>query len=129
MKPTPAGCATGSAISVPGTLLILDEAHHAAPSSGQKYAIDSQITRAVRDLAPVSNTGCFSPPRRTTAIRTASRRCWKSSIRSDSAVASRSPSRILDEVMVRRIKEDLREIHGGFPKRHVVQIDIRRSAG
>jgi SNF2 family DNA or RNA helicase len=36
----------------PGTLLILDEAHHAAPSSGQKYAIDSQITRAARDLAP-----------------------------------------------------------------------------
>ena len=36
----------------PGTLFILDEAHHAAPSSGQKYAIDSQITRAVRDLAP-----------------------------------------------------------------------------
>ena len=35
-----------------GTLLILDEAHHAAPSSGQKYAIDSQITTAVRDLAP-----------------------------------------------------------------------------
>lgn len=35
-----------------GSLLILDEAHHAAPSSGQKYAIDSQITRAVRDLAP-----------------------------------------------------------------------------
>jgi len=36
----------------PGSLLILDEAHHAAPASGQKYAIDSQITRAVRDLAP-----------------------------------------------------------------------------
>ena len=35
-----------------GSLFILDEAHHAAPSSGQKYAIDSQITRAVRDLAP-----------------------------------------------------------------------------
>src|SRR5712691_8052712 len=29
----------------PGTMLILDEAHHAAPSSGQRYAIDSQITR------------------------------------------------------------------------------------
>ena len=36
----------------PGSLLILDEAHHAAPSSGQRYAIDSHITRAVRDLAP-----------------------------------------------------------------------------
>ncbi len=35
-----------------GTLLILDEAHHAAPSSGQKYAIDSHITRAIRDIAP-----------------------------------------------------------------------------
>ncbi len=35
-----------------GSLLILDEAHHAAPSSGQRYAIDSKITRAVRDLAP-----------------------------------------------------------------------------
>lgn len=30
----------------PGSLLILDEAHHAAPSSGAKYAIDSRITRA-----------------------------------------------------------------------------------
>lgn len=36
-----------------GSLLILDEAHHAAPASGQKYAIDSQITKAIRDLAPV----------------------------------------------------------------------------
>jgi len=31
-------------------LLILDEAHHAAPASGQKYAIDSQITKVIRDL-------------------------------------------------------------------------------
>jgi SNF2 family DNA or RNA helicase len=36
----------------PGTLLILDEAHHAAPSSGVRYAIDSRITRAIRDIAP-----------------------------------------------------------------------------
>ena len=33
------------------SLLILDEAHHAAPASGSKYAIDSQFTRAMRDLA------------------------------------------------------------------------------
>src|SRR4029077_13158301 len=26
--------------------------------------------------------------------------------------------------MVRRLKDDLREIVGGFPKRHVVQVDI-----
>ena len=34
-----------------GSLLILDEAHHAAPASGQRYAIDSKITRAVEDLS------------------------------------------------------------------------------
>ena len=32
--------------------VILDEAHHAAPSSGVRYAIDSRITRAIRDIAP-----------------------------------------------------------------------------
>ena len=35
----------------PGAMLILDEAHHAAPASGAKYAIDSKITRAVEDFA------------------------------------------------------------------------------
>ena len=32
-------------------LLILDEAHNAAPVSGSKFAIDSKLTRALRDLA------------------------------------------------------------------------------
>ena len=32
-------------------LFILDEAHHAAPSGGARYAVDSQFTRAVRGLA------------------------------------------------------------------------------
>jgi hypothetical protein len=35
-------------------LLILDEAHNAAPASGSKIAIDSKLTRAIRGLA-----GCF----------------------------------------------------------------------
>jgi hypothetical protein len=32
-------------------LFILDEAHHAAPSAGTRYAISSQLTKAVRELA------------------------------------------------------------------------------
>ena len=36
--------------ALPGSLLILDEAHHAAPSSGGRYGIESKLTRAVRDL-------------------------------------------------------------------------------
>ena len=35
-------------------LLILDEAHNAAPASGSKIAVDSKLTRAIRGLA-----GCF----------------------------------------------------------------------
>jgi hypothetical protein len=35
-----------------GSFLILDEAHNAAPASGSRYAIDSQLTKTVRDLAP-----------------------------------------------------------------------------
>jgi len=34
------------------SLLILDEAHTAAPASASKYATDSNITRVVRDIAP-----------------------------------------------------------------------------
>jgi hypothetical protein len=35
----------------PRAMLILDEAHHAAPASGVAYATDSQFTRAIRSLA------------------------------------------------------------------------------
>lgn len=33
-----------------GSLLILDEAHHAAPSSGGRYGIETRFTRTVRDI-------------------------------------------------------------------------------
>ena len=54
----------------PGSLLILDEAHHAAPASGRKYAIDSQITKAIRELAPKFEHRLFL-----TATLRAIRRC------------------------------------------------------
>ena len=41
----------------PRALLILDEAHHAAPASGARYAIDSQFTKAIRGLVIGSSTG------------------------------------------------------------------------
>jgi hypothetical protein len=42
-------------------LLILDEAHHAAPANGAKYAIDSKITKAVRDIASRFEHRLFLP--------------------------------------------------------------------
>ena len=110
---------------LPGSLLILDEAHHAAPSSGGRYGIETKFTRAVRDLSERfehrlflsatphnGHSNSFStllelldPYRFTRGIR----------VRGRSA---------LEEVMVRRLKEDVREIQGGFPKRNVVRLAI-----
>ena len=45
----------------PGTLFIFDEAHHAAPASSSKYAIDTRITSAIRDIAPRFEQPCGSP--------------------------------------------------------------------
>ena len=107
-----------------GSLFILDEAHHAAPSSGQKYAIDSQITRAVRDLAPrfehrlflsaTPHNGHSNSFSALLEILDPQRFCR--------GVPVKDKHR--DEVIVRRLKEDIRELQGGFPKRHVVQVSI-----
>jgi len=107
-----------------GSLLILDEAHHAAPSSGAKYAIDSKITRAVRDLAPrfehrlflsaTPHNGHSNSFSALLEILDPQRFCRGVPI----------TAKHLDEVIVRRLKEDIREIEGGFPKRIVEQITI-----
>jgi superfamily II DNA or RNA helicase len=107
-----------------GTLLILDEAHHAAPSSGQKYAIDSQITRAIRELAPrfehrlflsaTPHNGHSNSFSALLEILDPQRFCRGVPV----------TKKMLDDVMVRRLKEDIREVVGGFAKRTVVQLDI-----
>ena len=108
----------------PGSLLILDEAHHAAPASGAKYAIDSKFTRAIRDIAGrfehrlfLSATPHNGHPNSFSAlleILDPQRFCRGVTVR----------PKLRDEVMVRRLKEDLRAIAGGFPKRTVKQLDI-----
>ena len=109
----------------PGSLLILDEAHHAAPSSGGRYGIETQFTRAVRDvggrfehrlfLSATPHNGhsnsfstlleLLDPARFTRGVPVAGRKA-------------------LDDVMVRRLKEDVRRMQGGFPRRVVAPITI-----
>jgi superfamily II DNA/RNA helicase len=108
----------------PGTLLILDEAHHAAPSSGQRYAIDSHITRAIRDLAPRFEHRLFLSATPHNG-HSNSFSALLEILDGQRFVRGVKPvKRNLDEVMVRRLKEDLREVLGGFPKREIVQITI-----
>src|SRR5712691_5339859 len=101
-----------------GSLLILDEAHHAAPASGQKYAIDSHITRAIRDLAPrfehrlflsaTPHNGHSNSFSALLEILDPQRFCRGVPVKG---------KKLLEDVMVRRLKEDIREVQGGFPRR------------
>jgi len=109
----------------PGSLLILDEAHHAAPSSGQKYAIDSRITSAIRDLAPrfehrlflsaTPHNGHSNSFSALLEILDPQRFCRGVPVKE---------KKLLEDVMVRRLKDDIRSIDGGLPLRIVRQIDL-----
>ncbi len=109
----------------PGSLLILDEAHNAAPASGARYAIDSHLTRVVRDLAPRFEHRLFlsATPHNGHSNSFAALLEVLDPLRFCRGVPVRS-AKFLDAVMVRRLKSDLREIAGGLPERKVVQIDI-----
>ena len=109
----------------PGSLLVLDEAHHAAPSHKGRYGIESKFTRAVRDLCDRfehrlflsatphnGHSNSFStllelldPHRFTRGVKVRGRKD-------------------LEAAMVRRLKEDIREEVGGFPIRRVVPVVI-----
>ncbi|MFN9970073.1 MAG: SNF2-related protein, partial [Phycisphaerae bacterium] len=109
----------------PGSLLVLDEAHHAAPASGQRYAIDSKITLAVEYfakrfehrlfLSATPHNGHSNSFSRLLELLDPQRFCR--------GVAVEPAHR--DEVVVRRLKEDIRAVGiEGFPQREVIQVDI-----
>jgi SNF2 family DNA or RNA helicase len=107
------------------SLLILDEAHNAAPASGARYAIDSQFTKSVRDFAPRFEHRLFL-----------SATPHNGHSNSFSALLEiLDPQRFcrgvpvdnvkqLEPVMVRRLKDDLRRLQGGFPRRDIVEVPI-----
>ena len=108
-----------------GSLLILDEAHHAAPANGARYAIDSQLTRSVRELAPKFEHRLFlsATPHNghsnsfSALLEILDQQRFCRGVPIDSA-------KQLDSVMVRRLKEDLRRLEGGFPERKIVEVSI-----
>ena len=107
-----------------GTLLILDEAHHAAPSSGTRYAIDSKITAAIREVAPRFEHRLFlsaTPHNGHSNSFSALLNILDESRFIPGVPVTKGQ---LDDVLVRRLKEDLRQIGHAFPKREIVQEDI-----
>ncbi len=112
------------------SLLILDEAHVAAPSGAGRYAVDSQITDVVRQVAARFENRLFL-----------SATPHNGHSNSFSALLEiLDPQRFIrgvpvspaerDRVMVRRLKSDLQAIGcEEFPVRHVVRIELRSEAG
>lgn len=106
------------------SLLILDEAHNAAPSSGSKYALDSKLTLAVRDLAKRFEHRLF--------LSATPHNGHSNSF--SSLLELLDPQRfcrgvpveqkLRDEVMVRRLKSDLRAIGEQFPRRNILRVEI-----
>jgi superfamily II DNA or RNA helicase len=110
---------------LPGSLLILDEAHHAAPSSGGRYGIETKFTRAVRDLGGRFEHRLFlsATPHNGHSNSFSTLLELLDPYRFTRGVPVRG-RKALEEVMVRRIKEDIREVQGGFPRREVVRLVV-----
>ena len=110
---------------LPGSLLILDEAHHAAPSSGGRYGIETKFTRAVRDLGGRFEHRLFlsATPHNGHSNSFSTLLELLDPYRFTRGVKVRG-KRDLEAVMVRRLKEDIRTVRGGFPQREVVPVVI-----
>ena len=110
---------------LPGSLLILDEAHHAAPASGGRYGIETKFTRTIRDLAGRFEHRLFlsATPHNGHSNSFSTLLELLDPYRFTRGVKVRGRA-VLEDVMVRRLKEDIREVRGGFPKRNVVPVVI-----
>jgi len=104
------------------SMLILDEAHHAAPSSGSRYAVDSQFTRAMREIVQRFEHRLF--------LSATPHNGHSNSF--SSLLEMLDPQRFtrgvevkpgdLEPVMVRRLKADLRTLGKSFPERVIEPI-------
>jgi len=105
-------------------LFILDEAHHAAPSAGTRYAVSSQLTKAVRELAERFEHRLFltATPHNGHSNSFSALLEMLDPQRFTRGVEIRP--RDHEPVMVRRLKADLRRLGEAFPERIVEAIPI-----
>ena len=106
------------------SLLILDEAHHAAPSAGSRYAVDSQFTGAVRDIASRFEHRLFlsATPHNGHSNSFSALLEMLDPQRFTRGIDVRPGD--LEPVMVRRLKSDLRELGDRFPQRIIDPIRL-----
>jgi len=107
------------------SLLILDEAHTVAPASPGRYAIDSRLTKVAKALTPLFENRLFlsATPHNGHSNSFSALLEMLDPQRFTRAVEVQAKAR--EEVMVRRLKEDLRALKvATFPKREIVRIAL-----
>jgi hypothetical protein len=105
------------------SLLLLDEAHTAAPAGAGHYAVDSHTTQRIRDLAPRFEHRLFlsATPHNGHSSSFSALMELLDPQRFARGVPIEANSLALAQVMVRRLKRDLSaEASAGFPQRCVV---------
>lgn len=113
------------------SLLVLDEAHVAAPASRSHYAVDSEITRAIRELAPRFDNRLF--------LSATPHNGHSNSFSALLEILDRNrfPRGVpvkgkedLEPIMVRRLKRDLRKLGiESFPERVLVKHELEHARG
>jgi hypothetical protein len=113
------------------SLLVLDEAHTAAPASSNRYGIDSDTTKSIRDLTTRFENRLFlsATPHNGHSNSFSSLLEMLDPQRFLRGTTIESPE-ILEPVLVRRLKADLREqLVEGFPTRRLVRIALTHDRG
>lgn len=107
------------------SLLILDEAHVAAPASASRYAVDSRITKVIRDVAPRFENRLFlsATPHNGHSNSFSALLELLDPQRFTRGIPASPLQR--DRVMVRRLKSDLKELGTEhFPRRHILRLEL-----
>lgn len=107
------------------SMLILDEAHHAAPAHGQAFGEDSQMTKAVRDLAKRFEHRLFltATPHNGHSNSFAALLEMLDPQRFTRGIEIKPEDH--EDIMVRRLKSDLRDLTDTpFPERRVERIPL-----
>jgi hypothetical protein len=112
-------------------LLIVDEAHVAAPASASKYATATDTTRTIRDLAPRFDNRLFlsATPHNGHSNSFSALLEILDPVRFTCGVPVEG-KKDLDAIMVRRLKRDLRQLGvERFPRRMLVRLSLRNQHG
>lgn len=107
------------------SLLILDEAHKVAPSTSSRYAVDSGVTKTIRELARRFDNRLFlsATPHNGHSNSFSALLEILDPARFTRGVPIEDPDE-LTPVMIRRLKSDLKALGKPYPDRRIVRVEI-----